>query len=86
MIVQGEIDLVTAPVLQRHLEAALATGRDAVEIDLSGVTFMDVRGVNVLVAARNRLADGATLRLHAPSGAVVRMLDLCGIDRELVET
>lgn len=86
VIVQGEIDLVTAPVLERHLESALATGRDSVEVDLSGVTFMDVRGVNVLIGVRSAICDGTTLRLHAPSEAVVRMLGLCGIDRELVES
>jgi anti-anti-sigma factor len=77
--VHGEIDLVTAPVLERNLLAAIATGREVVEVDLSAVTFMDARGVSALVNARNAVAHGSTLRLHAPSEPVVRMLELCGV-------
>jgi anti-sigma B factor antagonist len=78
--VHGEIDLVTAPLLERNLLAAIAIGRDVVEVDLSAVTFMDARGVSALVNARNAVGDGSTLRLHAPSEPVVRMLELCGVD------
>lgn len=81
--VHGEIDLVTAPLLERHLLAAIASGRDLVEVDLSGVTFMDARGVSVLINARNTIGDGSTLRLCAPSEPVVRMLELCGVDGSL---
>lgn len=86
VVVQGEIDLVTAPMLERQLEDALASGRELVEVDLSGVTFMDARGVSVLVAARKAAGDATSLRLHAPSDAVVRMLDLCGIGVGLART
>lgn len=79
VVVQGEIDLVTAPMLERHLHEAISTGRELVEVDLSGVTFMDARGVGVLVGARNAAGDKTVLRLHAPSDQVLRMLDLCGI-------
>ena len=82
--VRGEVDLVTAPVLQRHLDGAVARGRGVVELDLSGVTFMDVRGVNVLLAAHNALdGTGARLSLQAPSDAVCRTLRLCGVDAAL---
>lgn len=80
--VEGEIDLVTAPVLARHLEGAIERGRDLVELDLSRVTFMDARGVNVLVAARNA-AGGAAFSLYSPSDAVRRTLRLCGVDTAL---
>lgn len=83
--VHGEIDLVTAPLLERHLLAAIASGRALVEVDLSGVTFMDARGVSVLVNARNAVSNGSTLRLQAPSEPVVRMLELCGVEGPLAE-
>ena len=84
VLVEGEIDLVTAPVLQRHLDAAVARGRDLVELDLSRVTFMDVRGVNALIAARNALdVDGARLSLYSPSEVVRRTLRLCGVEHAL---
>jgi anti-sigma B factor antagonist len=84
VVVEGEIDLVTAPLLTQHLDAAARSGRDVVEVDLAGVTFMDVRGVNALVAAHNVLAAGGrTLRLRAASQPVLRTLELCGVDPSL---
>jgi anti-anti-sigma factor len=84
VVVEGEIDLVTAPLLVQHLDAASRTGRDVVEVDLAAVTFMDVRGVNALVAAHNALAgSGRTLRLRAASEPVLRTLELCGVDPSL---
>lgn len=86
LIVRGELDLVTAPVLARHLDGAIAGGRDVVEVDLADVTFMDLRGVNALIDARSALeADGRRLALHAPSDGVRRTLELCGVGDALVE-
>lgn len=85
LVVRGELDLVTAPVLARHLDGAVAGGRDLVEVDLEGVTFMDVRGVNVLIDARTALAvDGRRLAVHAPSDAVRRTLRFCGVEAALL--
>ena len=51
----GEIDLATAPELQRHLR-----DNPAVKvIDMRHVTFIDCRGISVLVLA-NRTAPSPT--------------------------
>lgn len=85
--VEGELDLVTAPVLARHLESAVARGRPTVEVDLSGVTFMDVRGVGVLlVAGRSTSAAGSRLFVHSVSDAVRRTLRLCDAESVLAAT
>ena len=85
LVVRGELDLVTAPVLARHLQGAVARGRELVEVDLADVSFMDVRGVNALIEAQAALeAAGRRLALHAPSDGVRRTLELCGVADALV--
>jgi anti-anti-sigma factor len=85
--VLGDIDVVTAPVLQRHLDAALASGRPTVVIDLSGTTFLDARGVGVLVGARKKMSeDGGRLVLRRPPALVRRVLEIAEqLDRMEVE-
>lgn len=85
--VAGEIDVVTAPVLQRHIDTAIASGRPTLVIDLSDTTFIDARGVAVLVKARMRLAGmGARLVLRRPPPLVRRVLELADqIDRMAIE-
>ena len=85
--VAGEVDIVTAPVLQRHLDPALTGDRALVVIDLEEVTFLDARGVAVLVRARQRVVDRAgRLVIRRPPPLVRRVLDLADqLDRLDVE-
>jgi anti-sigma B factor antagonist len=78
--VTGEIDILTAP----RLEAVLAAAVDAYDhllVDLSGVTFMDAQGINVLLAA-HRNARG-TLRVVDASPQSARVLRITGVDHVL---
>jgi ABC-type transporter Mla MlaB component len=55
--VAGAIDMVTAPQLQTHVDAALARRPAALVIDLSLVEFLGTAGIAVLVHVRNNAAD-----------------------------
>ncbi|MDF6044114.1 STAS domain-containing protein [Streptomyces sp. JH14] len=84
----GELDLVTAPVVRRHVHDAVALGRHDVVLDLSEVMFCDSSGVGVLVAARRLMSScGGRLRLILPArGAeegshVNRVLAALGVRR-----
>jgi anti-anti-sigma factor len=85
--VEGEVDIVTAPVLQRHLESVIAASRPTIVIDLAETTFLDARGVGVLVAARKQIvAYGGRLVVRRPPPLVRRVLELAEqIDRLGVE-
>jgi anti-sigma B factor antagonist len=73
----GEVDIVTAPVLQRHLESAIGSGRPTVVIDLAETTFLDARGVGALVNARKRVtAAGGRMVIRRPPALVRRVLEL----------
>lgn len=78
LLVHGELDLATAPGLERALQDALAgdPGRDLI-VDLDGVTFMDCAGLRPLLAVRNRVGD--RLRLGNLSPASARLLALTGL-------
>lgn len=80
--VRGEVDIATAPLLRAVLDGVYAAHPHRVEIDLSGVAFLDSHGLTTLIAARRRLAArGAALVLRAPSRPVARVLAASGLHR-----
>jgi len=73
----GEVDLLTAPMLQAEVDKQLMLPRLIVVIDLSGTTFFGVSGVAVLLEIRDRVAHTATsLRLVQRSRAAAKPLEL----------
>jgi anti-anti-sigma factor len=76
VVVVGEVDAVTAPVLHRHL---VEVARQPLVVDLSGVTFFSSSGLNCLLVART---SGTRLRLVC-SDHVSRLLELVGLSESL---
>jgi anti-sigma B factor antagonist len=72
----GELDLASAPRLASCLSDL--RGRAAtVEVDLAGVTFIDLSGLRVLLdAQRDAHLHGMRLRIVAPGWACARLLAL----------
>ena len=80
----GEVDLLTAGQLADALARLLAQGCRSAEIDLSGVGFMSVAGLAVLVEADRRYRDaGGRLELTRPTPACARLFTLTGLDASL---
>jgi anti-sigma B factor antagonist len=78
----GEIDMVTAPTVRDAAMSAIHRHSPYLHIDLSGVTFMDSTGLEVLLATRRRAeAAGGCLYLEDPSRRVIRVLEVTGVDR-----
>ncbi|MEW2258661.1 STAS domain-containing protein [Streptomyces sp. NPDC047869] len=76
----GEIDHHTGDALSQALDLT-GKPRPRVVVDLHQVTFMDSSGINVLIAAHRALTEaGGWLRLARPTGAVMRTLQLVGLD------
>jgi anti-sigma B factor antagonist len=73
----GEIDLVTAPLLQEALMSTLATSRGGAVVDLDGFEFIDTPGIDALIAAANTARErGGQLVVQNPGPVVERVLDL----------
>ncbi|MFF6914377.1 anti-sigma factor antagonist [Streptomyces sp. NPDC012466] len=76
----GEIDRDTGQALRQALDASGAP-RPRIVVDLSRVTFMDSTGINIFVAAHRTLTEaGGWIRLAAPTEAVMRLLQIVGVD------
>jgi anti-anti-sigma factor len=73
----GELDLASAPDLERELQEAEAGRPARVLIDLRGLAFMDSTGLQALLRARER-ATGAdyTLALRRGPHQVQRVFEL----------
>jgi anti-sigma B factor antagonist len=84
VVLDGEIDIATAPAIRRFLMAAISGGDVHLAVDMSGVTFIDAAGIDVLVVAANRAREaGGGLSLRAPSRQVRRLLGVLDLDAVL---
>jgi anti-sigma B factor antagonist len=80
VVVEGEIDLSTAPALRQTLATETDGGANRVAVDLRSVGFMDSMGLGVLIGARRRLTElGGDLALVCVGGPVRRVLDVSGL-------
>lgn len=86
VVVAGEIDMMTEPMLTERLDEALSSEpTGAVVIDLSGVTFFGSSGIAALAVARER---GQTMGVEvamvlAPGSATDRTLRVMGMTQLL---
>src|SRR5947209_4263965 len=81
VVVNGDVDLSTAPALERAItEAVTADGVTRVLVDLSAVEFMDSSGIAVLLKGR-RAADERSVefRVTGGHGIVRQVLELTGV-------
>ncbi len=79
--VTGEVDLASAPRLSAALDEVTANLPRSVEVDLSTTSFFACRGLSVLMAAHERLAErGAVLVVRGVSRVVRRVFTATGLD------
>lgn len=81
--VRGELDLSTAPELERPLEQALESDEGSVLIDLSQCEFIDSTGIALIVRAWQRLDsgdNGRTLVICSQNAQVRRVLEITGLE------
>lgn len=77
---RGELDLSSAPELERALANARLEKPDRLLIDLSELEFMDSTGLALLVRAeQDSRQDGQRFHLSPGSRQVRRLFDLTGI-------
>src|SRR3954454_16062801 len=81
----GDLDLSSGQTVRDAVCEALDGGARAVDLDLTGVTFLDSAGLNALLnVARDVDRRGADLRCIAPHGGEPRVvIDLAGVAKLL---
>lgn len=70
---RGAVDLSSAPLLAARVAAAAAGGAIELDVDLSGLRFIDSSGLGVLLAAHRTF--GGAVSLRGASGLVRRVLE-----------
>lgn len=82
LFVMGELDISTAPTLERAVRDALDGQGGEFRLDLSQLTFMDSTGANSLLHLHKRV-DGLGRRLVvvSPTDAVRMVLEILGLDQ-----
>lgn len=83
LVVDGDVDLHTAPAVRRALESALSRRPWRLVADLSLVQFLNSAGLEVLLAAHQQAAPHTDLRLVATSRAVWRPLQITRLHEQL---
>lgn len=80
VVVEGELDLSTAPRLKWMLVDALHGGKRQLALDLSLTTFMDSTALGVLVAVLRRLGPDERLAIASPRADVAKIFEFAGVD------
>lgn len=84
LALHGELDLASAARVRAELEHIEASGAPRIVIDLSGLTFLDSSGVQLVLGAHARtLERGLDLQVRRGPAAVQRVFELCGVDKVL---
>jgi anti-sigma B factor antagonist len=80
LALSGELDLGSAPELDRELREIAQTNPERLILDLSGLSFMDSTGLaSIVEAQRVAQADGHELVLRHPTRQVQRLFELTGL-------
>jgi anti-sigma B factor antagonist len=74
IVVAGELDIATAPLLEAALEAAEARDVERILVDLEAVPFIDSSGLKALLRAVDRSAADSCRLSIARSGPQARQL------------
>ena len=83
VVVRGEIDMATAPMLRDKLNQLVDAGATRIVLDCRGLDFLDSSGIGVLIAVRKRLGDDGALTLESPQAHVRKVLDLTGVSAHM---
>ena len=79
VVISGELDAATAPLLARRLAQILADGPQRLVFDMAGVGFIDCAAARLVVGTGRCLPAGRRPVIRHPSPAVRRMLELTGL-------
>lgn len=84
LYVSGELDSTSCADLKRAVGRELDGQGGEFHLDLGGLTFMDSRGAQALLALHRRVESlGRRLVIVSPPGAVHRVLAIMGLDAVL---
>ena len=85
VVLEGEIDIATAPQLREELLVLDASGHNRVIVDLDKVTFFDSTALGVLVSGLHRFrTGGGDLSLVCSQSRLLNVFEITGLT-DLIE-
>ncbi|WP_241384083.1 STAS domain-containing protein [Rhodococcus sp. CH91] len=81
--VNGEVDMTSAPLLEKEALGLLDESITGLIVDLSGVDFLASMGIALLVELSKRAADSVGFAVVAQGSATARPLELLGLGEVL---
>ena len=83
LMVHGELDIATSPLLDEALARARGTDATSIVVDLRSLSFIDSTGLHVLV--RHARAEGGRARIRLTKGPshIQRVFQLSGVSEYL---
>jgi anti-sigma B factor antagonist len=89
ILLAGELDMATGPVLTQSIDEILHPRPQAVTVDLTELTFVDIAGLRALLAAKHTVTSAdARFRLLSVSDLTRRVIQIVRFDglEEALET
>jgi anti-sigma B factor antagonist len=81
VVVEGEVDVATAPSLRDELYRLIQNGASWVVVDLSGMDFIDSTGLGVFVGALKRAREGGGgVELRGLKPSARKVFEITGLD------
>ena len=81
LLLAGELDISTAPALERLMRDLLTDPEIGVVLDVSALTFCDLAGLRVLTAGYG--AGGGRVSLRGRQPSLERLLVLTGVEHPM---
>jgi len=78
IVVEGEVDAYTAPVLAARIDGAVTGSHGRVVLDVAAMSFIDSRGLSALAQAVRALGE-RPLVLRCPTIMTRKLLDSSGL-------
>jgi anti-sigma B factor antagonist len=82
LTIRGDLDIAMSGLLRQELDELLALDIARLDVDLSGVLFMDSSALSALVQANETAREhNQQFNLRHPSPACTKVLSITGLDR-----
>jgi anti-anti-sigma factor len=83
LVFAGEVDEDNADVADSYLTRVTGDGavRSEIVLDMAAVTFIDSRGLGVLLRHRRALDPGVRMVIDRPSANICRLLEITALDQ-----
>lgn len=86
VVVRGEVDVTTVPMLREVLGSCLERGPREVVLDLSALDFIGAQGLSLLLDTHKRLRRrGGGLSVHDAPASTARVLEITGMGELLAD-